>query len=80
MQKTLSEHYKELYPIMLKLAKSKIREKFNAPDIVQDCFVKYLEYEKDNPSKSLSPYLLKKSVLIACKKDNEESSKKIHLD
>ena len=67
----LENLYKTMFEKLVKLAKNRLSRKDNAVDIVQDVFVKALEYSAQYPDKELSPYILTRNTIIACSNDNK---------
>ena len=70
--KTFDELYSQMYSPLVKRAKSILKNKFNAEDIVQEVFLKTLDYKLRNPDSFLSPYIVSRNLIIACSADNRK--------
>lgn len=70
--KTFDELYSQMYSPLVKRAKSILKNKFNAEDIVQEVFLKTLDYKLRNPDSFLSPYIVNRNLIIACSADNRK--------
>lgn len=64
--------YKTLFSAFVSRAKRRLMNKSVAQDVVQDVFIKALDYKIRFPDSSTSGFILFRNLVIACKKANKE--------
>ena len=69
-----------MYEHLKRLAYRKLINKSYAEDIVQDVFVKALDYLRRNPDANLSGYILKRNTVILSSHANKKTTKEVSLD
>ena len=65
--------YTNYAPKLIGLAYKKLANKSLCFDMVQNAFVKCLEYLRLHPAARISKFILRKNVLINCAKENKET-------
>lgn len=64
--------YKRLLPALTVYARRNLIEVDSAIDVVNDAFVKVLEWKKENPDKHVSYLMVRRKVLQACRSKNRQ--------